>query len=409
MSAANVEPSRAAGLRRLSTFASNAGSRYTKSRNFDFGPGRHGNVSMLSPYVRHRLVLEQELLEAALEQHSASAAEKFIQEVFWRTYFKGWLEHRPQVWKDYRKEVSRLIEALESDSSLAKRYRAAVDGATGIDCFDAWVSELRTTGYLHNHARMWFASIWVFTLGLPWQLGADFFYRHLVDGDPASNTLSWRWVCGLHTQGKTYLARASNIEKFTDGRFNPEGQLATIAPALVESQVYPVESIPVAESSTPRENVGLLITEEDCSPESLLDGRQPSAVLGALATSMRSQLPVGDKASDFARGAVADAVDRAVSSFGVEGSVSESADWSSLLLDWARQHTLSTVVTAYAPVGPVADALAAAKDTLNQNGVKLLQVRRSFDDAGWPHAQRGFFKLKKQIPALLDQLALRAA
>ncbi len=67
------------------------------------------------------------------------------------------------------------------------------------------------TGYLHNHARMWFASIWIFTLRLPWELGADFFLRHLLDGDPASNTLSWRWVGGMQTMGKTYLARADNI------------------------------------------------------------------------------------------------------------------------------------------------------------------------------------------------------
>ena len=99
-------------------------------------------------------------------------------------------------------------------------------GATGIDCFDAWARELVATGYLHNHARMWFASIWIFTLRLPWELGADFFLRHLIDGDPASNTLSWRWVAGLQTAGKTYLATAENIARFTGGRFAPQG-LAT--------------------------------------------------------------------------------------------------------------------------------------------------------------------------------------
>ncbi len=96
-----------------------------------------------------------------------------------------------------------------------------LSGSTGIDCFDHWAQELADTGYLHNHARMWFASIWIFTLELPWQLGADFFLTRLLDADPAANTLSWRWVAGLHTPGKHYLARASNIEKFTLGRFNP--------------------------------------------------------------------------------------------------------------------------------------------------------------------------------------------
>ena len=65
---------------------------------------------------------------------------------------------------------------------------------------------LKENNYLHNHARMWFASIWVFTLDLPWQLGAEFFMKHLFDGDAAANTLGWRWVAGIQTQGKNYLA-----------------------------------------------------------------------------------------------------------------------------------------------------------------------------------------------------------
>ena len=63
---------------------------------------------------------------------------------------------------------------------------------------------------------MWFASIWIHTLELQWELGADFFLKHLLDGDPASNTLSWRWVAGIHTKGKNYIARKSNIEKYSN-------------------------------------------------------------------------------------------------------------------------------------------------------------------------------------------------
>ncbi len=409
MSSAIAEASRAAGLRRLSAFAGSAGSRYAKSRNFDFGPGRHGNVSQLSPYVKHRLLLEQELLEATLDIHAPSAAEKFIQEVFWRTYFKGWLEHRPQVWTEYRNETSLLVQSLESDSDLAERFSDAVSGNTGIDCFDAWVSELVSTGYLHNHARMWFASIWVFTLKLPWQLGADFFLRHLIDGDPASNTLSWRWVCGLHTKGKTYLARASNIAKFTDNRFSPDGQLATSAPSLVEEQVHAVQALPVAQASPPREPFGLLVTEEDGCPESLMNGHEPETILGVLSTAKRSLLPVGDKASEFARGAVSDAVGRCAAAFGVHSSMTDADDWGNLLVEWAREHELKTIVTAYAPVGPVAELLAEAGEALNRHGIRLVQVRRAFDDTVWPHAQRGFFKLRKQIPALLGELIPGAA
>ena len=147
------------------------------------------------------------------------AAEKFVQEVFWRTYWKGWLEQNPEVWRRYRREVDELADRRPAPPG----YEDALAGRTGIEAMDAWARELIDTGYLHNHTRMWFASIWIFTLELPWQLGADFFYRHLLDGDAASNTLSWRWVAGLQTRGKTYLATASNIARYTDGRFSPTG------------------------------------------------------------------------------------------------------------------------------------------------------------------------------------------
>lgn len=402
------KPSREAGLRRLGDFAHRAGPLYAKSRNFDFGPGRRGNVSMLSPYLRHRLVLEEEVLDTVLQQHPEGASAKFVEEVFWRAYFKGWLEQRPSVWTDYRRSVSRLLQSLEDDSETLCRYEAAIEARTGIDCFDAWAAELIDEGYLHNHARMWFASIWVFTLGLPWQLGADFFYRHLVDGDPASNTLGWRWVCGLHTPGKTYLARASNITHFTDNRFFPEGQLAARAPALTDSTSHPVAPLSPSQTFDGGRRYGLLITEEDCSPESLGLGTAPAAVLGALATNMRSPLPVGRPALDFAEGAVRDGVERASRAFAADGSLSTSDDWNEVLLDWAAQHHLESVVTPYVPAGPVAELLADASDRLAANGITLQRVRRPYDSATWPHARRGFFRLKKQIPAILDTLGISA-
>lgn len=129
---------------------------------------------------------------------------------------------------------------------------------------------------------MWFASIWIFTFKLPWQLGADFFYRRLLDGDSASNTCSWRWVAGPHTVGKTYLARADNIEKFTAGRFAPHGQLATIADALEDPRTVSINAPKYVTPDLVGRRFGLLVTEEDCHPESLAplqpDGRM--AMLG---------------------------------------------------------------------------------------------------------------------------------
>ena len=399
-------PARAAGQARLAEFVDRAGRGYARERNFDFGPDRRDNTSILSPYIRHRLLLESEVLTATLDRQPLSAAQKFVDEVFWRAYFKGWLEQHPSVWRDYADAVARLVASLEDDTDLRERYLSATDGDTGIDCFDAWVDELIQTGYLHNHARMWFASIWVFTLQLPWQLGADFFYRHLLDGDPASNTLSWRWVSGLQTRGKTYLARVSNIANFTDNRFNPQGQLASSAPPLTETRVHPVVELPPQESLPAEQPFGVLITEEDGCAESLFANARPDALLGVIATRRRSPLPVGIAAYAFASGAIADAVARAARAWAVYGEIAEADDWGDLLVEWATRHRLKAIVTAYAPVGPVANLLADARARLESHGVQLLQLRRAYDNVTWPRASRGYFRLKRQIPAMLDELGI---
>ena len=402
------QATRRAAFGALQQFLPRAGSEYAAHRNFDYGPAARGNVSGLSPYIRHRLIHEAEVLEATLQRHSLPAAAKFVEEIFWRAYFKGWLEHHPTVWLDYRSVVQAQADSLDTNPDLGVRYDQAVRGRTGIDCFDAWVNELKATGYLHNHARMWFASIWVFTLELPWQLGADFFFRHLVDGDPASNILGWRWVCGLHTKGKTYLARVSNIASYSDGRFNPQGLLAHEAKPLTESRVHTTRSLPPAETVPAGAKFGLLVTEEDCSPESLSLRGSPVALLGAVTTRTRSQLPVSPPVRAFALGAVADGVERAARYFGLPAQSAQCDNWDDALVAWARSNDLDAVVTAYAPVGPVAERLASAAEALSNHRIELVQLRRAYDTYTWPHATRGFFRLKSRIPEVLERLGIAA-
>jgi deoxyribodipyrimidine photo-lyase len=404
--AALPEPGRRAGLARLAAFVPDAGARYARTRNFDFGPERRDNTSVLSPYIRHRLITEPEVLARILRTYSLREAGRFVDEVFWRTYFKGWLEQHPAAWRNYRRSVGRLLKDIESDSPLLDRYNSATAGNTGIDCFDAWAKELVATGYLHNHARMWFASVWVFTLGLPWELGADFFLRHLLDGDPAANTCSWRWVSGLHTPGKTYLARVSNIVNYTDGRFNPQGQLATSATPLSEAAAPMLAPLPHVEPLEIDGPFVLLVTEEDCSPEIDLVGRRPEAVLGLVTIRRRSLVPVGVPAYSFAAGAVNDAVNRVAQAFGTTGAMIEADYRHEDLVDWLTANNVRTVVTAYTPVGPVADFLGAAADVLTQRGIRLLSIRREYDTVCWPHASHGYFRLKRTIPRILRELEL---
>jgi deoxyribodipyrimidine photo-lyase len=400
------EPTRKFALARLARFVPEAGRNYASRRNFDLGPSDRSNVSALSPLIRHRLLLEEEVLRETLAAHSTAEAEKFVQEVIWRAYFKGWLEHRPLVWQRYCEERDRLIRTLESDADLEVRYSSAALGKTGIACFDAWANELVRTGYLHNHARMWFASIWIFTLNLPWELGADFFLRHLLDGDAASNTLSWRWVGGLHTPGKTYLARPDNIERFTQGRFRPGAELAKAAEPLWEPPIGEVVPLAPASAVPTDEPFALLITEEDCHPESLDLPFAPAAVLGWTGTDQRSPLPVGAPAHRFAQGAVEDALERvpAWASPIAPEDIARVApgDWT----DWLRERGLRRIVMGKAPVGPTADTIASRRAPLSEAGISLLALRRPYDELIWPHAQKGFFNLKRKIPDLLRRLGL---
>ncbi len=344
---------------------------------------------MLSAYIRHRLITEHEVIQRVLALHRLADAEKFIQEVCWRTYWKGWLQMRPSVWAQYQTDVA--------DLARPAAYDAACAGATGITCFDAWVLELTETGYLHNHARMWFASLWIFTLGLPWQLGADFFYQHLLDGDPASNTLSWRWVAGLQTPGKTYLAQADNIAKFTQGRFKPHPFVHGAGPpAEMPVSPIPIVAVPPLPGNAAGGAVGLLLTEEDLHPESLdLDSVRIAAVAAAPSARNRSAVVEG-----FANAALSDALSRSATCWQSQTAMLCTLD-SDALITWAKAHRLNMIVTPFAPVGPVSDRLAAIAPDLAAAGIALLPVRRRWDSAAWPHADKGFFAFKGKIPGLV--------
>lgn len=392
-------PTRAAALKRLSDFVPRAGPDYAATRNYDV-PG-HANVSALSPYLRHRLITEEEVLSAVLSHWPASSAAKFIDEVFWRTYWKGWLQQRPAVWDAYRQELGRALDRVQTEAGLRADWEAACRGDTGIEAFDHWARELVQTGYLHNHARMWAASIWIFTLNLPWVLGADFFLRHLLDGDAASNTLSWRWVAGLQTRGKHYVAHADNIAKFTKGRF-AKANLA-VDPAPLDGPPAPeLSALPEPEHPSD-EPFAMLLTDDDLSPDPLLNYGRPVATACVLGTADRSPLVVSDNVQQFAQGAAADVRERLADSLGQwsgqMATASEVANWAEMT--GARQLVMHRPI-----VGPAHDRLQGLPEKLQEKGMRLVRVIRPYDQVAHPHATAGFFKLKKAIPKILKECEL---
>ena len=374
------EPTRAEGLARMATFVPRAGKSYQERRNFDLGEAQISAVSQLSPWLRHHLISEQEVLTSALEQHNFQTAIPYVQQVFWRGYFNGWLEQHPTVWMSYKAQLAKAQQNQNHD------YAEAIAGQTGILCFDHWCNTLKDEGYLHNHARLWFASIWIFTLRLPWELGAAFFLEHLHDGDPASNTLSWRWVAGLHTKGKNYVATADNIEKFTDGKFRPTGQLAEAPAPLVEAEEHLM--VPLAQAQNkPNKSHLLVITEEDC-----LAGVKThplcSGILGL----------VSPDASHFAQRAVQNTV------ADLGGHTYVGHHWSTEIARAAKNVQTTNVVTSYIPVGHVSDGMVVAKNNLKGHGIQLTMSTRQYDLQVWPNATKGFFRLKKKIPNILEAL-----
>lgn len=382
-------PSREAAVTRLRSFAPQAGKSYAKGRNFDRGEWDQQSVSGLSPYLTRRMLTEQEVVSAVLDLHGVEIAEKYLQEVCWRTYWKGWLEQRPKVWPRYCAELENERRKWADDPSLQKRLQAAESGRTPLTAFNHWINELKTQGYLHNHARMWFAGIWIFELGLPWQLGADFFFRQLLDRDAASNTLSWRWVAGLQTPGKRYLPSAGNIEKYTEGRFDKYETLSLRyqgpeMDALPERELL---NFPDDSQDGPVET--LLLHRDDLAldlPPSWCQGLKRVILLDLPLSAPGGE--ISDKIRWFDQEALIDAQARWRS----------CADCQILSLEafsqaWRQESLYKNCAMPRAPIGPVRDQLDAFWQSSGHTPRRLL---REWDRALWPLATSGFFGFWKK-------------
>ena len=399
-------PSRSAGLARQTEFLPMAG-HYGSQRNY-VRP-EHKDVARLSPWLQKRLLLESEVVDTVLAKWPWSKVEKFVQEVYWRTYWKGWLEQRPAAWDRWVAAVPRLRDALSGERRNA--WEAACSGRTGIAGFDEWAKELVTTGYLHNHARMWFASIWIFTLRLPWELGAAFFYEHLLDGDVASNTLSWRWVAGLQTPGKTYLARADNITFYTEGRCAPgASQLATSPFAITEEPLPkvvawtdPITSANPQTRATTSERVGLWIHAEDLSAErGELAQEKFASINAAWPTRLAQRAGWSVKVEAWTRAAQEEGAARAAKHFGATVINDATDNLAENLVTWSKEHNLNRII-AYRPfVGPWLEEAMRAEQALRSNGVEVTWRRRRWDAEHFPHATRGYFPFWENVKQKLS-------
>ena len=373
------QASRAKAVDQLNNFIEQNLTDYSKLRNFDFGPDNRSNISCLSPYITHGIINELEVIDKSLKKFSFAKNEKFIQEVLWRVYWKGWLELRPNVWSDYLIELDKLRDEFKNDQN----YLNVIEGKTNIECFNQWVNELKENNYLHNHTRMWFASIWIFTLELPWQLGAEFFMQHLYDGDTASNTLGWRWVAGVQTQGKHYLASEWNINKFTNNRFQ-NIKLNENASPKISNKSYPLIK---RNFNNPQnlEEKNLLIFENNLSFE--ISDFQENNFKKIYIISNKNEnrsIKLCEKLVKFKSLLMKDQEQRLKD---------KSID--SEVIDISEVKNIENYYSLYPTVGE-------NLDYLNSNNIKMDFLYRNLDQLSWQYCNKGFFNFKNYIPKIIS-------
>ena len=372
------------------------GSYYRDNRNYSYDFTNNKNTtSLLSPYIRYRLLSEEDIIKKTLSINSFTKTEKFIQEIYWRTYWKGWLEHRPEVYDDYLTQKNKLLQNLSNTST----YQKAINGETHLTFFNDWIKKLKEDGYLHNHVRMWFASIWIFTLDLPWQLGANFFMENLLDGDPASNTLSWRWVSGIQTKGKHYLARKNNIIKYGNIQIDNNIKLNEQAVCLEESKNYFAKDLFFDNPKTDALD-SILIPTDDLN--FIFNNKFQFK-------NIFSGFPLNDYNDHNFSKKVKDHIKKiTISNFKDNDFynnyeyIIEFENYYESFTNWINKKNIKKVGLPYVTKGNWKNIY---KKLISKNpSINFVYLHRKYDMNSWKFAKKGFFNFKKHIPELISKL-----
>ena len=367
-------------LHSLTEFINSDLKEYSSKRNYDYGPNNRKNTSNLSKFITHGILTEKEIIKHSLAKFKYEVVEKFIQEILWRIYWKGWLEKRSAVWSDYLKNLNKLKKELNCDQN----YTNAINGNTDISCFNDWIHELKKYGYLHNHTRMWFASIWIFTLKLPWELGAEIFMKYLYDGDYASNTLSWRWVAGLQTKGKHYVAQSWNIQKFTNNKYSNIKLVENPLP-MNENQIYK-EAFLDFQNIDVKQYDNFVIFENNLSAENFdlfLDFKNIFIVKNI----NHRKLDYDKKVMDFKTKLIEDQLSRIENVKPVQ-----IIDISEL-----KKIDISKSISLYPNVGENLDYLI-------ENNIQIKFIYRTIDLVSYQFCNKGYFNFKRNIPFILKKI-----
>jgi deoxyribodipyrimidine photo-lyase len=247
---------------------------YARTRN-----ALDGRVTRLSPYLTHCITDVPEIMTLLGKKHKVGWEDKFIFELGWREYFH-------HVWSHLGDDIWRSQVAPPTNKYAEKMPHDIVSATTGVNIIDEQIRTLYQTGYVHNHARMWLASYIVHVRKIDWRAGANWMYGYLLDGDMASNTLSWQWVAGTWT-GKPYLFNAENVAKYAPDSIN-QGTVIDVSYAVMDDIARGDKPILSAPQAT-RDLVATI-------PPPLLDIAAALAIAKALGFTVSVALPTHDHA-----------------------------------------------------------------------------------------------------------------
>ena len=237
----NLAPTSAAAQARIAAVQPAV---YARTRN-----ALDGAVSGLSPYITHGFVTLTDVLAGVASRHALDMQHKFIYELGWRAYFRHVWQHRSNG------ILASFHEGPLPDSAYARDLPADIrNGRTGVPVVDEAVRALYATGTLHNHARMWLASYVVHVRKVHWRAGADWLYGHLLDGDLASNHLSWQWVAGTGSS-KPYLFNAENVARYAPPSWHSPGSVIDISYDMLDGMARKRASAPRPTREAPPDNV----------------------------------------------------------------------------------------------------------------------------------------------------------
>jgi deoxyribodipyrimidine photo-lyase len=217
---------------------------YAQTRNY-----LNGSVSRLSPYLSRGVITLPYVLNRILTRTTLEEAKTFIYELCWREYFQRiWHVHGDKIFTDFNQ--------VQHPVSHHEMIRSVYEASTGIDAIDREIQSLYATGYMHNHVRMYTASMVINMAKAHWANPAKWMYYHLLDGDLASNTLSWQWVAGTFSSKKYYCNQANintycgtnQTGTFLDQSYDhvmamecPDELSETISPELITALPSPSE------------------------------------------------------------------------------------------------------------------------------------------------------------------------